>query len=61
MLVAGNLMEIMRNLAVQGVVMTGPVGYLRLAPPFYQEDEQMIRAAETVNRVCAEHMSKGGK
>ena len=61
MLVAGNLMEIMRNLAVQGVVMTGPVGYLRLAPHFYQEDEQMIRAAETVNRVCAEHMSKGGK
>ena len=61
MLVAGNLQEIMRNLAGQGVVMTGPVGYLRLAPHFYQEDRQMIRAAEAVNRVCAGHMPTGGK
>jgi len=60
MLVAGNLPDIVRSLAAHGVVMTAPVGYLRLAPHCYQEDRQMIRAAEIVNRVCAEHMPKGG-
>ena len=60
MLVAGDPADIVRSLAARGVVMTAPVGYLRLAPHVYQDDRQMIRAAETVNRVCAEHMPKGG-
>lgn len=60
MLVAGDPADIVRSLAGRGVVMTAPVGYLRLAPHVYQDDRQMIRAAETVNRVCAEHMPKGG-
>jgi kynureninase len=55
MLVGGDLHKIMRRLAEMGTVMTGPVGYLRLAPHFYQEDGQMVRAAELLNRVCAEN------
>jgi hypothetical protein len=34
--------------------MTGPAGFLRLAPHFYQKDEQMIRAAEILNDVCTQ-------
>lgn len=55
MLVGGDLQGIIRRMAEEGVAMTGPVGYLRLAPHFYQEDGQMIAAAEKLNRVCAEH------
>ncbi len=55
MLVGGDLHKIMRRLAEMGAVMTGPVGYLRLAPHFYQDDGQMVRAAELLNRACAEN------
>jgi cysteine desulfurase / selenocysteine lyase len=49
-----NLQMVMETLKKQGVVMTGPAGYLRLAPHFYLTDKQMIRAAQIVNSVCAE-------
>ncbi len=54
LIVQGDLPEIMKRLANQGVIMTGPAGYLRLAPHFYQQDEQMIRAARILNAVCNE-------
>lgn len=57
--VAGDLAAIMAQLAAAGVVMTGPAGYLRLAPHFYQSDRQMIRAAAIVNRICAGHHVRG--
>lgn len=47
--VVGKLLE-------KGVVATAPVGYLRLAPHFYQEDEEMIRAARMINETCASMM-----
>ena len=52
--VGGEIGTIMARLAAAGVVMTGPAGYLRLAPHFYQQDRQMIEAAAIVNRICAE-------
>ena len=52
--VGGEIGTIMARLAAAGVVMTGPAGYLRLAPHFYQQDRQMIGAAAIVNRICAE-------
>ncbi|MGW8157379.1 MAG: aminotransferase class V-fold PLP-dependent enzyme [Desulfoprunum sp.] len=52
--VGGDVGKIMPRLAAAGVVMTGPAGYLRLAPHFYQQDRQMIGAAAIVNRICAE-------
>lgn len=45
--------SVMKRLAEQGVIMTGPAGYLRLAPHFYQDDGQMIRAAGILNKVCS--------
>ena len=52
--VEGDLPRIIKRLAELGVIMTGPAGYLRLAPHFYQKDEQMIRAAEILNDVCTQ-------
>jgi hypothetical protein len=52
--VDGDVAAIMVRLAAAGVVMTGPAGYLRLAPHFHQQDRQMIGAAAIVNRICAE-------
>ena len=48
----GDIPSTIKRLAEQGVVMTGPAGYLRLAPHFYQNDEQMVRAADILNKVC---------
>ncbi len=54
LMVSADTQRIIRRLAEQQVIMTGPVGYLRLAPHFYQEDGQMVQAAEILNRICAE-------
>lgn len=54
MLPRGDLQAIIGALKENGVVMTGPTGCLRLAPHFYLTDEQMVRAAELLNGVCAE-------
>ncbi len=48
----GDVPSTIKRLADQGVVMTGPTGYLRLAPHFYQGDAQMVRAADILNKVC---------
>lgn len=45
---ASKIMAAMQEL---GVVITGPTGMLRLAPHFYMEDAQMVRAAELMNSV----------
>ena len=52
----GNLQKIIADLQQEDVIMTGPAGFLRLAPHFYLTDTQMIRAAQTVNSVCAKHL-----
>lgn len=49
--VQGNVKTIMAAMQEQGVVITGPTGILRLAPHFYMEDAQLIRAAEVLNTV----------
>jgi len=43
--------EVLAAMQERGVVMTGPTGVLRLAPHFYMEDAQLIRAAEVLNSV----------
>ena len=43
-----------QKLAERDVVVTAPVGYLRMAPHFYQDDDEMIRAARLINQVCGE-------
>lgn len=48
----GDIPSTIKRLAEQGVVMTGPAGYLRLAPHFYQSDAQMVKAADILNKVC---------
>jgi len=55
-LVKTDIQGIVRELMLKGVVTTAPVGYLRLAPHFYQEDEEMIQAAELINEVCSGQM-----
>jgi selenocysteine lyase/cysteine desulfurase len=44
--------DLCRNLIEQKVVLTVATDYLRLAPHFYMEDEQLIQAAEVMNQVC---------
>ncbi|MFV0437604.1 MAG: aminotransferase class V-fold PLP-dependent enzyme [Desulfopila sp.] len=41
--------QMLAALRQRGVILTGPTGVLRLAPHFYMEDAQMVRAAEVVN------------
>ncbi len=48
----GDLQTLIRKAGESGVVVSGPVGYLRLAPHFYLEDEQIVQAAEVLNRVA---------
>lgn len=43
--------QVMAAMHKQGVVITGPTGLLRLAPHFYMEDAQLIRAAEVMSAV----------
>ena len=42
---------IVRGLRAQGVVATTQGGYIRLAPHFYLTDEDVLKAAEALNRV----------
>lgn len=51
--VKGDPQDVMAKLLEQGVVMTGPTGVLRLAPHFYMEDEQLIRAAVVLSEVTS--------
>lgn len=56
--VNGDMQQIISQLAQEGVTATAPVGYLRLAPHFYQNEEEMVRAAEIINRVCFQGIRK---
>ncbi len=47
-----DVQELVQKLAEKGVVVTAPIGYLRLAPHFYQEDDEMVQAARLINEVC---------
>ncbi len=49
----GNARRIIAALAERGVVITGPTGVLRLAPHFYMEESQLVRAAEVMNLILA--------
>ena len=51
---AGGSKEVVDYLAERGVVITAPVGYLRFAPHFYNDDQQMEKAAAHVNEVISE-------
>jgi len=44
----GNLDEIIANLAGDGICVSARGGYLRIAPHFYNDDDEMIRAADTL-------------
>lgn len=47
--------KVIQDLAGENVVITAPVGYLRLAPHFYNDDEQIIKAAGIINRCLHSH------
>ena len=48
-----DVQRVISKLLKKGVVATAPVGYLRLAPHFYQEDKEMVQAAKMINEACA--------
>jgi len=44
--------ELVEKLGNQGIVVTQSSGYIRIAPHFYLDDEDMKRAAECLNVVA---------
>ncbi|MBM9603680.1 aminotransferase class V-fold PLP-dependent enzyme [Desulfopila inferna] len=48
---AANPAETVKALAQAGVIISAPVGYLRFAPHFYNDDGQIIAAAQKVNEI----------
>jgi cysteine desulfurase / selenocysteine lyase len=51
---SGNSKEIVDALAKKGVIITAPVGYLRFAPHFYNDEQQMETAAAYINEVVSD-------
>ncbi len=49
----GNSQALVSKMAEAGLIVTAPIGYLRFAPHFYLDDEQVVEAANIVNRICA--------
>jgi len=45
----GDLAEIVAKLAAGGICVSARGGYLRIAPHFYNDDDEMIRAADALN------------
>ena len=45
----GDLGEIVANLASEGICVSARGGYLRIAPHFYNDDDELIRAASALN------------
>ena len=45
----GDLAEIVTALAAGGICVSARGGYLRIAPHFYNDDDEMIRAADALN------------
>lgn len=56
--VNGDMQQIISQLSQEGVTVTAPIGYLRLAPHFYQNEDEMVWAADKINRVCFEGIRK---
>lgn len=52
LIVPGDANEVRKTLLKQSVVCTERGGYLRIAPHFYNTDDEMVRAAELVCRAC---------
>ncbi len=44
---------LVKKLSEAGLIVTAPIGYIRFAPHFYLEDNQIIKAAHLVNTICA--------
>ena len=47
----GDAVQLARKLARENVIVTERAGYLRVAPHFYLDDEQLVQAADTFNRI----------
>lgn len=43
--------EVLKGLTEAGIVASAPIGYIRLAPHFYNDDSQMIKAADAINKL----------
>ena len=50
----GNYNKIVKKLGQRGVITTAPIGYIRLAPHFYNDEEQMHIAASHLNELLEE-------
>jgi selenocysteine lyase/cysteine desulfurase len=48
----GDLAEIVAKLAADGICVSARGGYLRIAPHFYNDDAEMIRAADALNSLA---------
>jgi selenocysteine lyase/cysteine desulfurase len=49
----GNTASLIKALSTENIVVTERGGYVRLAPHFYLDDEQLTKAAETFNRLAS--------
>ncbi len=49
--VDGDAVQLAHKLARETVIATERAGYLRVAPHFYLDDEQLVQAADTFNRI----------
>jgi cysteine desulfurase/selenocysteine lyase len=50
----GDYKKIVEKLGQRGVITTAPIGYIRLAPHFYNDEEQMDIAASHLNELLEE-------
>lgn len=49
----GDYNKIVGLLMQEDVVISAPIGYLRFAPHFYNDDDQIVHAAQKINKACA--------
>ena len=49
----GDYKKIVSALLAENIVISAPIGYLRFAPHFYNDDEQIFLAARKINNVMA--------
>ncbi len=48
----GDVQSLVKKMGEAGLIVTAPVGYLRFAPHYYLDDNQIIEAARIVNSIC---------
>lgn len=51
--------DIVSRMREKGVIVSAPIGLLRCAPHFYNDDQQMVTAAESLNEFFAGHSGQG--